>query len=103
MDRGVIEKGGGESRYMMKADLGLIHFPLCDLPWQELGCDELPPGLCRPSMGAIAPRVTRACRRFPVVAEHIVKANGLDPEEFNRYEVLSIGAFFAVALVEIPL
>lgn len=51
---------------------------------QELGCDELPPGLCGPSMGRVAPRFRKACEKFPVVAENIVRANGLEAEEFNR-------------------
>lgn len=52
---------------------------------QEMGCDDLPKGLCRPSMGRIAsPRIRKECQRFPVVAESIVKANGLKLEEFNR-------------------
>lgn len=52
---------------------------------QDMGCDDLPAGLCRPSMGRIAsPRIRKECQKFPVVAESIVKANGLNLEEFNR-------------------
>ena len=53
---------------------------------QELGCDELPEGLCRPSMERIAPGFRKACDRFPVLAESIVKTNGLGTAEFNRYD-----------------
>lgn len=54
---------------------------------QELGCDELPEGLCRPAMERItlAPGFRKACDRFPVLAESIVKTNGLETAEFNMY------------------
>eukprot|EP00752_Nemacystus_decipiens_P002222 g2109.t1 len=61
----------------------------------EMGCDDLPKGLCRPSIGRIAsPRIRKECQRFPIVAESIVKANGLKLEEFNRLSARSRGNLF---------
>ncbi|CAN0397409.1 unnamed protein product [Ectocarpus fasciculatus] len=52
---------------------------------KEVGSDDLPTGLCRPEMGRItSPRIRKECQSFPVAAESIVKANGLELEEFNR-------------------
>lgn len=36
-------------------------------------------------MERIAPSFRKACDRFPVLAESIAKANGLDTAEFNRF------------------
>ncbi|CAM9906365.1 unnamed protein product [Ectocarpus sp. 12 AP-2014] len=57
---------------------------------KEVGSDNLPSGLCRPEMGRIAsPRIRKECQSFPVAAETIVTANGLEPEEFNRLSARS--------------
>ncbi|CAM9669561.1 unnamed protein product [Scytosiphon promiscuus] len=51
----------------------------------DIGCEELPAGLCLPSMGRVAsPRVRKECQTFPAQSESIVEANGLTPEAFNR-------------------
>lgn len=66
-------------------------------------------------MGRIAPRFRKACERFPVVAEGIVKSNGLKVEEFNRWAFLRretvylidegvqhLGIFLFIPLKETP-
>lgn len=48
---------------------------------------DLPANMCDPDLqSSFAPPIRRACAEFPLIAEKVVRRNGLSAEEFNELQ-----------------
>lgn len=71
--------------YYFQSSCGIIN--TIQLVQTTLRVRDLPANICDPDLqSSFAPPIRRACAEFPLIAERVMRRNGLGAEEFNELQ-----------------